>query len=267
MKKVLAAVGAVSGVITIWQFLEGLVKSTDVIVTPLMLLCAGITAVCILASILISHKRARYAIYKWISFVFRRPNLQYYLKQKEILYTYKDLHNLRYQVITHLVAKSDGFSSYTGKFRWSKPQPLEEFHVFCQSKHHSVTLGRDTTWNTYTVDFDPAPKGNERTVDILVDNLEDPEHKALPFCTSSIVEHTEKLKMSVQLEGGLKFKLDEVRFLVYDNGASVFPILEVAYDPQKRKNLITYDPEQMRITVEECHPVYGYKYQLSWEFQ
>ncbi len=267
MKKIITAIGVLSGIITIFQFLQALITERKIVITPLIIVCGCIVIGSVLTLTIFSHKRLQYFIYKCVSYVTRRPNLPYYLKEKEIRYTYKTRSDLSYQKKTVLIAQVNGLTSFKSKFRWSKPQRLEDFHVTCTSPHTKLTLGRDTTWNTYTVEFPSPPKGGERTVDILIDNLSDLNCEAVPFCSASIVERTKKLKIVVALEGGVKFKLDSIRFLVYDNGASTFPVLEEAYSSEKKNKFIKYDPEHMQITVEEKYPVYGYKYQLAWDFQ
>lgn len=189
------------------------------------------------------------------------------MREKEITYTYKSLHEMSYQKKTTLVAKVDGFSSFRGKFRWSKPQELSKFKVSCLSPHSKLTLGRDTTWNTYTVEFAPAPRGVERVVDILIDDLQDLDGEAVPFCSASIVEHTEILCINIKLEGDLQFDLDSIRFLVYNNASSTFPILEDAYSTSNKHTLIKSDREGKHLSITEKFPIFGYKYQISWEFK
>lgn len=265
MKKVVTITGFISGIITILGFIQQQI-SKNAILALITYICGGVAILSII-SIFIANRNIRYWLCKQISYyITRNPHLKYYVKEKDVIYTYKDISNLQYRKTTYLIAQSDGFSSYTGKFRWSKQQPLDAFQVKCCSEHTGMYLGREATWNTYTVHFSPAPKNSERVVDILLDNLNDPNHEALPYCSCSIVERTQCIKMTVKLEGGLKFDLDKVRYLVYNNSASLSPILEKAYD--KNKNCrINYDSTCEQITIEEMHPIYGYKYKLKWDFQ
>lgn len=174
---------------------------------------------------------------------------------------------MSYQKKITLVSKVDGFSSFKGKFRWSKPQELSKYHVSCLSPHNKLILGRDTTWNTYTVEFTPAPKGSVRVVDILIDDLKDPNREAVPFCSASIVEHTKLLCIKINLEGELQFDLDSIKFLVYNNAASTFPILEETYSPSDRHSIIECDRECKHLSIKEKFPAFGYKYQISWDFK
>ena len=266
MKKVIEAVGFISGLITIIDWIKNLISGSKFL-SPVGVRCLSIFVFCLFFLVFLYKKRTRYTIFKYFSHYFRRPNLPYYLKEKEIIYTYKSLQEMSYQKKITLVSKVDGFSSFKGKFRWSKPQELSKFNVSCLSPHNKLTLGRDTTWNTYTVEFTPAPKGSMRVVDILVDDLKDPGREAVPFCSASIVEHTEMLNIKINLEGDLQFALDSIKFLVYNNAASTFPILEETYSSSSKHSIIECDREGKHLSIKEKFPVFGYKYQISWDFK
>lgn len=266
MKKIIETIGIISGLITIIEWIKNRFLGTNLF-SPLGIGCLLICIFCLLLIVFIYKKKVRYTIFKYISHYLRRPDLPYYMKEKEITYTYKSLHEMSYQKKTTLVAKVDGFSSFKGKFRWSKPQELSKFKVSCLSPYNKLTLGRDTTWNTYTVEFPPAPKGVERVVNILIDDLKDPNKETVPFCSASIVEHTEILRININLEGDLQFDLDSIRYLVYNNSSSTFPILEDAYSASNRHTHIICDKEGKRLSITEKYPVFGYKYQISWDFK
>ncbi|MCC8074525.1 MAG: hypothetical protein LIO95_01050, partial [Clostridiales bacterium] len=76
-------------------------------------------------------------------------------------------------------------------------------------------------------------------------------------------------KATVILEGGLKFDLDSIRFLVYNNSASTFPILEETYSSENRQSMVHCEKGECeeRLYIEEKFPIFGYKYQLSWAFK
>lgn len=266
MKKVIEFVGFISGLITIIDCLKNYISESHFL-SPLGVKCLVICVICLFCLMLLRGKRIRYIIFKYFSHYFRRPNLPYYLSEKEITYTYKSLQEMMYQKKITLISKVDGFSSFKGKFRWSKPQELEKFDVLCLSPHDKLTLGRDTTWNTYTVEFTPAPKGGKRVVDILIKNLKDPNGEAVPFCSASIVEHTEMLYIKINLDGDLQFDIDSIKFLVYNNAASTFPILEEVYSPSTKHSIIECDREEKHLCIKEKYPIFGYKYQVSWDFK
>lgn len=204
MKKAIEAIGIISGLITIIEWIKNSISGTKFF-SPLGIVCLLVCIFCLFLLVIIHRKKVRYTIFKYISHYLRRPNLPYYMSEKEITYTYKSLQEMSYQKKTTLVAKVDGFSSFKGKFRWSKPQELSKYKISCLSPHNKLTLGRDTTWYTYTVEFSPAPKGSKRVVDILIDDLKDLNGEAIPFCSASIVEHTEMLRININLEGNLQF--------------------------------------------------------------
>lgn len=266
MKKAIEAIGIISGLITIIEWVKNWISGTNLF-SPLGIGCLSTCIFCLFLLVLFYKKKTRYTIYKYVSHYFRRPNLPYYLSEKEIVYTYKSLQEMRYQKKITLIAKVDGLSSFKGKFRWSKPQELSKYKVLCLSPHNKLTLGRDTTWNTYTVEFAPAPKGGKRVVDILIDDLKDPNREAVPFCSASIVEHTEMLRIKIDLEDNLQFDLDSIRFSVYNNAASTFPILEDAYSTSGKRSIIECDREGKHLSITEKFPVFGYKYQISWNFK
>lgn len=265
MKKIIEIISIVSGLITIFDWVKNWFSGS--LFSCIGLIFFIIFLLCILLLVIINNNKFRYTIFKYLSHYFRRPNLPYYLKEKEITYTYKSSQEMKYQTKTTLVAKVDGVSSFKGKFRWSKQQKLSKFKVSCLSPHNRLTLDRDTTWNIYTVEFAPVPKGDERVVDILIDDLKDPNNESLPFCGASIVEHTEMLCFNINLDCDLQFDLESIRFLVYNNAASTFPILEETYSASKKKSIIECDKEGKHITIKEKYPVFGYKYQISWNFK
>ncbi len=271
MKKLFAAIGFISSVITIVQAINGFLHDKKLVITPQLTFWAIISLVSFLIFIIGPNKRLWYTPFKYISFFIRRPDLPYQLKKKEIIYTYVSLESMKYQKNITLVPKVDGFSEFKSKFRWSKAQELSEFNVKCLSPAHAnLFLGRDTTWYTYTVFFSPSPKNQAKDINILIDNLSDPNREALPFCSASIVECTELLIIRVRLYKDLKIDIDSVRFLVYDNGASTFPILEEGLHTGKKLRYKKPKPNKRNyaeIYIEEPFPVYGYKYQISWKFK
>ena len=269
MKKIFAAIGFVSGIITIAQAVDGIVNQKKLVITPQLTFWAIIFFVSLLIFIVGPNKRLWYTPSKYISFWIRRPDLPYHLKKKEIIYTYDSLESMKYQKNITLVPKVDGFSQFKSKFRWSKAQELSDFNVKCLSPPNAkLFLGRDTTWYTYTVSFLPSPKNQAKDINILIDNLSDPNREALPFCSASIVECTERLIIRIRLNKNLKIDIASVRFLVYDNGASTFPILEEGLRTGKKLHYKKpRNKKYAEIYIEEQFPVYGYKYQISWKFK
>ncbi|MCC8076196.1 MAG: hypothetical protein LIO95_09710, partial [Clostridiales bacterium] len=197
-------IGAVSGLITIYGWIQETISGGSVL-NPMIIMGIVVFVFCVVCLFLVYNRKFRYFALKYIKHYFAKPNLPYYLCKKEITYTYRSLYEMSYRKKITLTSKVDALTSFKGKFRWSKPMSLNQFKVSCLSPHNKLTLGRDTTWNTYTVEFTPAPKGSQRIIDVLIENLYDPEGETLPFCNASIVEQTDFLRIEVILEGGLKF--------------------------------------------------------------
>ena len=82
MKKIFAAIGFVSGIITIAQAVDGIVNQKKLVITPQLTFWAIIFFVSLLIFIVGPNKRLWYTPFKYISFWIRRPDLPYHLKKK-----------------------------------------------------------------------------------------------------------------------------------------------------------------------------------------
>jgi hypothetical protein len=115
----------------------------------------------------------------------------------------------------------------------------------------------------YTVEFSPPPKGAERTIDVLIAPLYDPQKEALPFLSSSISQVIKKLKMSVIF--GNNVTAANFQYLIFNNASAKNPIFEEMYDPNGKNECIKYNSVTNTIEVEEKYPIYGYKYKIQWQ--
>lgn len=263
MEKIFSLVGFVSGMIAIAEFIFRTVSGNAFLSDNVQYIAGGLFIVSFI--IIMRNPRYYHDVYKYYSYVTRSPRLAYDVYTKRIIYTYNSRTQLSYEKDMCIKTNVHGLNHFTGKFRWSKPQSLSAFHVTCLTSHKHLSLSRENTWNLYSVEFDPIAKGEKQDINVLISDLQDPNLEAVPFCSASIVEKTKDLYITIVFDEAIKIK--SIKYKIFDNASSTNPTIEEKWEKQKEgKCHLSYDVGENRISVHESFPIYGYKYQVEWEF-
>lgn len=253
---------SISGLLAIINFVKDYLKDKQISFSIITIVFSVIFILTILISLI--KKDIKYEIYKYISYIIRSPKLSYNTIKKEIEYSYKTRYQLSYRKKEIIKARNNGMNSWTGRFRWTKPQ--KKFNVKCLSKHNNLRLSKNGTWNNYTVDFDSAKKGDIREIEILVDELFDPKEESEKQLSSTIHEKIETIIYIVNISNDVE--LNSIRFLIYAN-SDEFPKIEEIYQfgCNKKNKYIEYDATNKTIKVCIKYPINGYRYKLEWTFK
>ena len=230
--------------------------------SPSLAVCMIVFVFLISVSTVRSDNSKKYSFIKFISYWLRRGPGDYYVKVREIVYTYDSLTKFTYEKKMVLVSRgSFAFKNYRGRWRWSKAQRLEDFDKECicaVGQRGSIQWGQNESWYTYTVNFDPLPKGNEQTITLRLRNLDNSDDSAKPYLKADIIEHTEQLIFRIALPKSLEFDFDELRLTVYHE-SDLNPILKENFRSNQHK-LFSYDERNNIVTVSINRPIYGYNY-------
>ena len=230
------------------------------LLSPSLFLCILVFIVLILLFVIRSDNSKKYSLIKFISYWFRRGSENYYVREREMIYNYHSLTSFTYEKKMVLVSRGS-FKNYTGRWRWSKPQKIDEFDKECTcstGQRGLVQWGQRESWYTYTVNFDPLPKGSEQTVTLKLKKLDNSDNLAQPYLKADIIEHTERLSFKIQLPKDLTFDFDKLRLTVYHESSQNPFLLETFHRNQHK--LFVYDERNNIMTVSIDHPIYGYNY-------
>ncbi|MBE6636749.1 MAG: hypothetical protein E7618_02965 [Ruminococcaceae bacterium] len=261
--KILYWISLVSGLITIGDIAIKSIKSMSLYISNIAIIFLVITIVLIVLAIVFSHFNARYGLNSRIKYLFTRKSFT--VLEKECVYQYVNRTELKYTKTHKIKANTNDISSFSDKFKWSVEQKLDDISIRCFTCDSQMILKREENWHCYSINFDPMAKSSERKIQIQIDNLKDPDKKALPFLSSNIIHKTKKLVLKVVFSNDVT--PINLKYKIFDNYSSDNPIYSEDYENKPKTSRMHYDVQTRTLSISEEYPVWGYKYLLSWDFE
>lgn len=202
-----------------------------------------------------SNSELRYSIKKRLLFYCRISD-PYWIKSKEVRYIYISRNEMAHKKKYTLISKVNQLNEITDKFKWSATTKIEDLKLSHGDDAINHSICREENWTAYKLEFPQTGKHQERTVSFLIENLIDQNNEALPFLSTNITSKTKEVKLTVEFRDSTLVPKN-IRYLIYDNYASLFPIFQ---------KTIEYNSDDHKIEYLEKFPIYGYRYVIKWDF-
>ncbi len=254
--KIIAFVGFVSGLITIGDCIFRTVKCSEFTLSPISVIGLVISIIAIIVYVILKEEEAYYNIKKYICY-FMRNRDSYIVENKECIYIYKSRTEMEHTKKHDIISKVNNLKHFCDKFKWSKEQRVEEIDIKSNNPRHKVSVRRVENWHQYTVEFDELGKNQKQHISITISNLRDPDKEAVPFLSSNIICKTKRLKLVVFFKDET-LKPINIKYKIFDNYASDFPLFQED---------LKYNFMEQKIEKIEKKPIYGYRYQITWDFE
>lgn len=249
-------IGILSGIITILDFSIKTIKNGTIYISRTVIIAFTVTVISMILYYLMKDVEIYYFIGKNLSYYTRKKD-SYFVVSKECIYTYKSRTEMEYIKRHAIISNVNDLKTFCDKFKWSKEQKLEDINIVSDNNDHIVTVKRIENWHQYTVQFGELGKGQGENICIKLENLHDPEKESMTFLSSNVVCKTKLLKLAVFFKDD-KLKPINIKYKIFDNYACEFPLIQ-------RK--VEYNSIEHKIEIEEDKPRYGYRYELSWDFE
>ena len=138
-------------------------------------------------------------------------------------------------------------------FRWSTDSSAAKIEPY--DKTHKIKgMHQENDWTCYSVDFGKMyPKNEKITTGSTITNLSDPDNKAVPFLSYTIVRKTKQLILTVE------FSKDRLPL-----GDVVFKTKAFNKEIGNPK-VLKYNPEIEGYSETILYPRKGWQYIISWE--
>lgn len=184
---------------------------------------------------------------------FPRLDFDFELVEKEITYQYKDEIHMIYKKKNVLKALKNGINVYTDKYQWTGKGNVKLISGI--KEQPIVETIRKNVWQFYEIRLQKTLKRNEKITTEAIWELEDLEHKAVPFFSATIEEPTDFLKFNLSLPNS--FNVREVTCETSCSIGSQKPLDSIT------KPLTTYDGLSC-VTWEIKNPNLLYHYEIKW---
>jgi len=255
--------GFISAIISIFDFLyrfyiSSKIKISWITITGIICIFLSIVGIIVQRNTILKYTIKKHILY------FIKSGDSYWVKNKECIYIFKSRILMEYRKNHLIVSWINNLSSFCDKFKWSKHQELKDIQIKCISPHKTIDIKREENWHCYDITFEEIVKNHEKDINIIIENLKDDNKESLLFLSSNIVNRTQNLKMIVKFEDQSLIPKN-IRYQIYDNAASNFPIYEEKFDNKSRR--LTYNIDTNIIEVEEYKPIFGYRYVIKWDFK
>lgn len=254
--KLFAYIGFLSAIVTIGDCVIRTIKATKFTLSPISKIGFVIFILTIILYFVIKDDIANYNLKKIVYYYLRNRD-SYSVENKECLYTYKSRTEMEYTKKHDIVSNVNDLKSFCDKFKWSKEQKVEDINIKSNNPNHTVAVKRVENWHQYTVGFEELGKKQRQSIDITISNLHDPQKEAIPFLSSNIICKTKRLRLVVFFKDE-NLKPINIKYKIYDNYASDFPLFQ--------KDLL-YNITEQKIEIVEEKPIYGYRYEITWNFE
>lgn len=262
---IFAIISLLSGLATIADVAKNYAKDSKITFSYITIIGIIITILTIIIFILRRNVGFTYKINKILKYYFSHTNDSLEVENKESVYTFKDRTHMEFTKTHKIKSKVAQLSEFCDKFKWSKPQNLDEVSQMLKSiksnnPNHTITTSRYENWLKYSVGFDGIGKGDTQNISITIPNLEDPKQESLTFLSSSVTFKTKDMYMKVIFEDPNLIP-QNVEYKIFKNYASNFPLICKELDVKVLQN-----SNHRYIECNESMPIPGYRYVITWNF-
>lgn len=248
--------GFISALITIIDFITKTVKNAELTLSPISTIGLIIFLLCLILHIIIKNERFYYNMKKIVYYYFRHGD-SYSISNKECIYTFISRTEMEYTKKHSIISNVKDLTNFCDKFKWSKEQKIDEIKISSSNPSHKIAIKRVENWHQYNVEFDAIGKKQTEDINISIRNLIDKEKESMLFLSSNVVCRTKRLRLVVRFKD-YNLKPKNIRYKIFDNYACDFPLLQED---------IKYNEEEHKIEKIESMPIYGYRYEISWDFE
>lgn len=183
------------------------------------------------------------------------PKYGYIMNLRETKYEFMDRTHMRHEKKYEIKSLVNNLSIFTDRYFWSKDSKCVVEPLY--KKHYIAYQWMDEGANFFSILFEnPNKKGSVIHTGIKIDNLVDENKESELFLSTGIYERTKKLRMLVKFNKELIPK--NIKLRIFKDASITYPIFE--YE-------LKYDYENCHILYEDSYPIYGYKYNIVWEFE
>lgn len=254
--RLFAYIGFLSALVTVGDFIFRIIVNKKVTLSPITISGIIITCIVFILYNILKDPKVYYLIKKVIQYYLRK-NDSYFVENKECIYTFISRTEMEYTKKHTIVSNVSNLMHFCDKFKWSKEQKVEDIHIVSNINGQSVKVRRVENWHQYIVEFNELGKGQRQEISITITNLCDPNKESILFLSSNIVCRTKKLRLVVCFKDS-QLKPINIKYKIFDNYACDFPLFQ---------NNLVFDTVEHKIEVIEKFPIYGYKYEISWDFE
>lgn len=248
--------GFISALITIIDFIAKTVKNAKFTLSPISIIGLVILVSCLILHIIIKNERIYYKIKKIVYYYFRHGD-SYSITNKECIYTFISRTEMEYTKRHTIISNIKELTNFCDKFKWSKEQKINEIDIVSSNPNHKISIKRIENWHQYNVTFDAIGKRQSEDINITLRNLIDKEKESMLFLSSNVVCRTKKLRLVVRFKD-YNLKPQNIKYKIFDNYACDSPLLQEDLE---------YNEEEHKIEKIELMPIYGYRYEISWDFE
>lgn len=254
--KVFVYVGFVSGLVTIADCIINTINATYFTFSLISIVGLVVCFLAILIHLVLKDDVILYNLKKNLSYYTRNTD-SYMVESKECVYTYKSRTEMEYTKNHDIISNVNNLKHFCDKFKWSKEQNVNEIDIQSNYTGHKIfPIKRIENWHQYTVEFAELGKGQKESISITIRNLHDPKKEAVPFLSSNVTCKTNKLRLVVIFKDD-NLKPINIKYKIFDNYASDFPLFQED---------LSYNQAEQKIERIEQKPIYGYRYEISWDF-
>lgn len=197
-------------------------------------------------------KKHNSLIYRWIKYKTAHKE-HTLLLERNIYYEFRDREHIIHKKTFEVFGRNE-FDQFTDRYVYSGEAKCKVNAILSNQK--IIDEYKYLGWDFYTIKTTTkAKKGDKVTFFMGMDEIEDIDHKSLPYLSTGIYEQTKLLIMEVKF--GDSIIPQNFKIKIYSDYTSRTPF--------ETKDLV-FDTKNHCLKYELKYPVHHYKYEITWEF-